>query len=191
MVVMSTSPNMSFTFVRGILIGVFGPRDPSPDEWAAHCTRINQVRHQARGIILYTEGGGPNAKQRDELARAWAEVPRPPLAIITTSAVVRGILAMTAWWRGAQQITAFTPAELEAATSFLRNGGADATAQLIVDTFRANASKVGVTLPSGISAAGLSSMSLEASRDAFVRWRRESTPPELGRTSGDDEEAAE
>jgi hypothetical protein len=135
---------MCYQFTDGIFVGVHGVKSPSVEEWQAHCVAVERLRHDTRGVLVLTYGGGPNSKQREELRAALREVPPPPTAILTASAFVRGIITSLNWFFKGQRIQAFAPDGLDGALDYIAVGGA-VDRPLIRRTLAELAERVGVS----------------------------------------------
>jgi hypothetical protein len=147
MLPMSAAPTMLFRFVDGVLVGAHNARNPTVDEWRRHCEVIERLRHETRGVLIYTEGGGPDSKQRELLYLALLGLPPPPTAILTASAFVRGIITSLNWFFKGQQLAAFAPSNFDGALRHLEVGGVELRREPILQTLGAVAGEIGVTLP--------------------------------------------
>lgn len=136
-----------FDYVQGIFVGVHGTAAPDAAGWKAHCERLGAAKFETRGVIVFTLGGGPDSKQREQLRLATEGAPVPPVAILTPSALVRGIITSLNWFMGGQAIAAFAPSDLEGALVFLAARGHVPDRKAIVGALRGCAAEVKVALP--------------------------------------------
>ncbi|MFT3924470.1 MAG: hypothetical protein QM778_18170 [Myxococcales bacterium] len=111
-------PTMIFRHVDGVWVGVHTAEPPTVDEWTALCGEVAHLRRETRGVIIYTEGGGPDSKQRELLRAALQNTPQH-VAVLTHSSVVRLISTTLNWLFGRQTICAFAPSDLDGALAFL------------------------------------------------------------------------
>lgn len=149
---------MRFAYVQRIWVGVHGAQNPSDEEWSRHCAHIARVRHENRGVLVYTQGGGPSSKQRQQMRTALHDTPAPPTAILTDSTFVRGLITSLNWFLG-NQVTAFEPAELERALGYLQRDGQTIPREEIVRTLVSLGQELQLKLPACISDAALASAS--------------------------------
>jgi hypothetical protein len=144
---MADAPTMRFSYVDRVFVGVHTAKNPRPAEWSAHCASIERLRNETRGCLVYTLGGGPSSKQREEMRVAFHEQPAPPTAIMTSSALVRGIITSLNWFL-ADKIAAFEPAELAAALQYLERGTGALDRDKLVSTLVSLADELALKLPS-------------------------------------------
>jgi hypothetical protein len=114
---------MGFRFVHGFFVGVSTPENPSSEAWQAHCVEVARVRDNLRGALIYTEGGGPNSKQRQALRDVHHQVEIPPTAILTASAVARCIMTGLNWFFPNSRLMAFAPGDVKKALDYLAQAG--------------------------------------------------------------------
>lgn len=108
---------MSYELVGSIFVVVHTSQPPSDEEWTRYLESFRPHRDEVAGILVYTLGGGPSAKQRGALVTVFGDRP-PPTAVLTSSAIARGMVTALAWLKG-NFIQAFKPDELAAALSYL------------------------------------------------------------------------
>src|SRR5262245_14002748 len=94
---MPERPSMLWTYADGVLVVVHTAQVPTDDAWNAHCALIERVRRELRAVVVYADGGGPSSKQRQEMRRALQGA-IPPVAILTNSVLVRGIVTSLNWF---------------------------------------------------------------------------------------------
>ena len=100
------------------LVVVHNPDPPAPTEWTLHCEGIAERRAEIRGVVVLAHGPGPNARQRHELAEAWAGTP-PPVAVMTRSTIVRGVLTALNWFM-ANRLEPFSEYDFAGAFAYVR-----------------------------------------------------------------------
>ena len=115
---------MRFRFAVGYFVGVHTATAPSADAWTAHCAEIVRRRYETRGALVYTLGGGPNSKQREQLRNALPGHQAAPTAIMTASPLVRGIVTGLNWFFRDPGIAAFPHDDFDGALRYLSKDGA-------------------------------------------------------------------
>ncbi len=136
---------MRFRFALGYFVGVHTARAPSADAWTAHCADIERRRNETRGALVYTLGGGPDSKQREQLRSALHGLEAPPTAIMTASPLVRGIVTGLNWFFRDPGIAAFSHDDFNGALKYLSKNGAVPTDQLL-EVLVQLANEMGVSL---------------------------------------------
>ena len=112
---------MSYHFVSPIYLVIHAPTPPSQDEWSAYLQDMETVADQIRGIVVTSVGGssGPNARQRQEAAELWEKHGGPPpIAVVTESAVQRGIVTAFNWFFS-KPMRVFSPKQASAAFEYV------------------------------------------------------------------------
>jgi hypothetical protein len=89
---------VSVGFDHGFLV-IAHPHDaPSKEDWEYVCRAIREYHAAARGQLVLTFGGVPDAAQRK---RALMELPEgfvpQPVAVLTDSIAVRGVMTALNW----------------------------------------------------------------------------------------------
>jgi hypothetical protein len=105
--------------------------DPTSEEWTAMVDFMVARKQVIKAVLAIGRGsGGPNSKQREQLAGAVKEMhPGMPFALLTDSVVTRGILTALNWLTNKQdESRTFPPTDLEQALSFLKLGDAEKAA---------------------------------------------------------------
>ncbi len=108
--------------VRSAILLVHGPEAPTADEWDEYLKLVDASRALVTQVIVHTEGGGPNPKQRDAVQTLYNtyKPSAPPVAVLSNSVIARGIVTAISWRYGRDKIRAFSPTELDAALAWLR-----------------------------------------------------------------------
>jgi hypothetical protein len=94
---------IAFTSVDGLLVLCHSSAAPSDEEWETWIARESRYEH--RGILISTEGGAPNSRQRSRVADKAPKRGglRPPVALLTDSAIIRSVMTAFAWILGKEQ----------------------------------------------------------------------------------------
>jgi hypothetical protein len=111
--------SIAFSTVDDLLVMCHSSAAPSDEEWNSWIERQALPRHRA--ILISTAGGAPNSAQRARVAKAVDGIsPRPPVALLTDSAVLRSLMTAFSWLLGAdQRIKGFSPTAVAEAVSWL------------------------------------------------------------------------
>lgn len=99
-----------------MLVLVHTKDSPTDEEWKTYCDDARKWREQIRGILVLSEGGGPNSVQRGELEVAL-DRPEAKTAVVTLSRVARGIVTAMSWFT--PKIKAFSTLQVPAALEYL------------------------------------------------------------------------
>jgi hypothetical protein len=94
---------MLFGECGGVLLCVHNSEPPRPDEWDAYVEYCVRLPTTCNKTLVVTEGGGPDAAQRRALherylAKQKAENKEYLVAVMTDSALVRGIVKALNWF---------------------------------------------------------------------------------------------
>lgn len=139
-------PTMLYRYVDCILVGVHTSDNPREREWRQHCASLERLHHEMRGVLVYTDGGGPTGKQCQQLRLALHEHASPPAAILTSSAWVRGVISSLNWFL-ADQVAAFEPTDLDGALRYLARPDQRLLRDEIVQVLGVLATQLSVHLP--------------------------------------------
>jgi hypothetical protein len=97
----SVLKNIRLKLVYGAHLLVHNEVPPDDEEWAFNLSAILENKKEIKGIFVYTMGGGPNAVQRSSYNNALEKAGiKPKVAVLSGSAVVRGILTAFNWVQG-------------------------------------------------------------------------------------------
>ena len=103
---------------RQVIVLVHTKDSPTDEEWKAYCDDARKWRTQVRGILVLSEGGGPNSVQRGELEAALDHPEyNAKTAVVTLSRVARGIVTALSWFT--PKIKAFSTLQIPAALEYL------------------------------------------------------------------------
>jgi hypothetical protein len=116
--------NVAWREVQGIRVAHHNKDEPTDLDWSdvLAWTRDRCARPGVAKFLIVTDGGGPNAKQRSEFAKA-VERRKTRTAIITGSAIARSILTAMQWFT--PTIRGFAPGDIDAAFAYLEIAPAD------------------------------------------------------------------
>jgi hypothetical protein len=108
--------------VRSAILLVHGAEAPTAEEWKTYLALVEDSRTVATQVLVHTEGGGPNASQREAVQNLYSTYKpvSPPVAVLSNSVIARGIVTAISWRYGREKIRAFSPSELEAALDWLQ-----------------------------------------------------------------------
>lgn len=113
-------PTLGVGMLHQILIIGHGKPTPNREDWAALCSAIAAEHAVARGQLVLSRGGVPDAAQR---RAALAVLPpgfvAPPVAVLADQAVVRGIVTVLNWFLNDSH-AAFKRTDLVAIAAHLR-----------------------------------------------------------------------
>jgi hypothetical protein len=113
--------HMGFKILGNLHLVVVGEQDPTSPDWTAYIEAIRA--EERRGIdarqmrtLVFSDGGGPNVAQR-KVARELLNGRSTPLAIVTGSTLMRGMITSLRWFN--PLCRAFPPKEVGEAMRFL------------------------------------------------------------------------
>src|SRR5258708_2854567 len=89
----SAMANMTFARDLDLLLLIHNKTDPSGEEWSAYCAAIRGYQRSddpVSNLLVVSEGGGPNARQRREVIESF-QPRQAPTAVCANSAIARGI----------------------------------------------------------------------------------------------------
>lgn len=117
------SGNLAWTLVGDYLVFVHTAVAPTDDEWKELLTKLRVARDKRRvRVLVYTQGGAPNARQRALLNQAVEHV-QPPIAVVTHSNTARAAGTAIGWFN--PRIKVFDPSEQERAFDHLDANSAE------------------------------------------------------------------
>jgi len=118
--------NLLFKRIGDIILAVYSDQPPSDEEWNAYVAALvaaYKATSGTKGVVrslVVTDGGGPNAIQRKrcfEAVEQFQNWTKSPAAVISASAVARGIVTVLSWFNIG--IKVFSPNQTEEAFTFL------------------------------------------------------------------------
>lgn len=105
---------------RGILVVVHGRAAPNKEDWAVVCQTVLAHYATARGQVVLSLGGMPNAAQRkqaiDQLPRGFIA---PPVAVLSNDLLLRGAITAMNWFLNDSH-RAFKPDDIAGVAAHLR-----------------------------------------------------------------------
>jgi hypothetical protein len=90
---------MEFFRDRDVMVFLSTKEQPTIVEWDAYVAAITALATPSgplRGILVVSDGGGPDARQRAQVVKAFGDH-SVPLAICSASALERGIVTAMRW----------------------------------------------------------------------------------------------
>jgi hypothetical protein len=106
---------MLFGQVGSVYLVVHSEMPPSDADWDAWLQEMAREASMLHAMLIYTEGGGPDARQRRRTAEMWRRHPRiPPIAVVTTSPIARAMITALNYFLS-KPIRGYTPSEVEEA----------------------------------------------------------------------------
>ncbi len=121
---------------RRIVILVHNKDTPSDEEWTRYCEDVQRWRKSVEGILVVSEGGGPNTMQRGSLETALGEDFTGKTAVVTLSRIARGIVTALSWVNS--RIKAFATNQMNAAADHV-GVGKDEHLQLLAEVTKLRA----------------------------------------------------
>lgn len=112
---------IAYARVEDVLMQCVGRFDVSDEELTTWFDRLRVEDY--RVLLISTRGnGGLSAKQRSRVAQFWKDAGRaaPPVALLSDSAVARGVLTAIGWLLD-NPTKAFSPQDLRGALAFLKS----------------------------------------------------------------------
>lgn len=111
---------MACSLVENIAVAVHSTEPPTDDEWIKWI-ELNvdaAERGVLKAMLVVTDGGAPNAKQRSMVADMPDAAREVPTAIVSHSTFVRGIVTALSW--SGKNIKAFDPASWDRIGAYLK-----------------------------------------------------------------------
>jgi len=96
---------------------VHGPKSPTNLEWTRYLGDLRVLKGKALRVIVFSHGGSPDGAQRRQLTAAFDNELKEPVALLTESILVRGIVGALRWFN--PLLRAFDPNDLTGACSHL------------------------------------------------------------------------
>lgn len=110
---------MVYEYVDGVFITVHSTKDPTEDEWETYLKFYKESAKTCTRALVITNGGGPNAGQRNKMNLMLKGVPMVA-AICTNATVVRGIVTALNWFN--PNVRAFPRDDATEALRYLKVG---------------------------------------------------------------------
>lgn len=127
-----------YELVNFTMVLVHNTRPPSDQEWRDYLEVLKQKKASVKKILVFAVGNGPNAVQRSMYNKTIQENDiRPKVAIISGSAIVRGIVTAFNWFK-MDSMQMFPPTGLKDASDYLELTSMEYTTVVgVIDRFRA------------------------------------------------------
>jgi hypothetical protein len=91
--------HMAWTVLGDLLITAHDEGAPSDDEWRSWLRDYEGHIEALRGNIVHSLGGGPTSSQRKDLLNVIGRHEHvPPTVIMTSSALMRGLVTAVGWF---------------------------------------------------------------------------------------------
>jgi hypothetical protein len=108
--------NMVYAIRDDLFVVVHRARPPTDAEWTDYLDSWKPLDMSAMRTLVFTDGGGPNPAQR-KAANAALAGKSSLTAVVSSSALVRGIVTALGWFN--PKIKAFGPEDAEHAFAYL------------------------------------------------------------------------
>jgi hypothetical protein len=114
--------SMVFRIVGDVHIVVAGTQPPTNEDWDRYLEAVKAEEKKLADFrkmrtLVFSDGGGPNATQRKAVSE-FLKGRTTPVAIVTGSAVMRGIVTALSWFNSGTK--AFSPDQVALALEFLQ-----------------------------------------------------------------------
>jgi hypothetical protein len=96
---------------------VHGPKSPTNLEWTRYLADLRVLKGTDFRVIVFSHGVGPDGAQRRQLTATFDNELKVPVALLTESILVRGIVGALRWFN--PRFRAFGLNEMTAACSHL------------------------------------------------------------------------
>lgn len=97
--ILHAGATMGIGLHAGVLVVVHGGAAPSREDWDAVCRAVSELHGIARGQLVVSHGGMPNAAQRKAAIGSLPEgFVAPPAAVISGDAMIRGVITAMNWF---------------------------------------------------------------------------------------------
>jgi hypothetical protein len=136
---------LAFAKVGDLIVLCHSSRDPSDAEWEQWLTREGRREHRA--LLISTDGGKPNSRQRARVkeATSYPDGQRPPVALLTDSAVARHVMTAFVWLFGeSSRVKVFPRAGIVEAAAWLGADGSLAPLRAALQRLHAALARAGV-----------------------------------------------
>jgi hypothetical protein len=118
--------NMAAEIIGDVVLVLHNSESPDDNAWGAYIQQCMEAGRIANGDyrriknLVFTDGGGPNATQRQQSIDAlqkFTGVKESKVAVVTNSMIARGIITVASWMN--MTVKAFSPEKAEDAGRFL------------------------------------------------------------------------
>jgi hypothetical protein len=119
---------MAYDIVGTTMVCIHAPGPIAEGDWQTFLDRYVLAAFTGCLVLVDAGSAGPDAGQRARLAACMRGREAPPVAVVTQSAVHRGIVKVIGWLQKSNHMTAFHPSRLAEAMDFARVAAADRAA---------------------------------------------------------------
>ncbi len=106
---------VSIARVGKILVVAHSAQPLDAEEWTRYCQVVSRHHAKIAGQLVVAEGPGPDATQRQQAIDEYPKgIPIPPTAVLTRSALVRGVVTIYNWF-SPRSMRAFAPDDISGA----------------------------------------------------------------------------
>jgi hypothetical protein len=132
---LSIKSNVAVEMVGRTMVVVHGVMHPTNADWQIYLDALRDNAERMAAQLIVTDGGSPNSAQRRASIALVNGRPLPPTAVVTSSLLVRGVVAALSWFMK-DKIRAFPPADFEAGCAFIGAATESAALREVVDRLR-------------------------------------------------------
>ena len=110
---------MAFEIGRDLIVGVYSGDSPSDDEWNAYVDALRPHAASAMPVLTVSDGGGPNAGQRQRLLANYTreQNKRLHVAVVSDAMSIYGVVTAISWFNS--NVKAFKVASIDDALAHL------------------------------------------------------------------------
>jgi hypothetical protein len=108
--------NMTFAVEGETVVVLHTANAPSELEWSSWLSALRWMPIRRIRLLIFTDGGAPNALQRGALLDLLGEV-EPPMAFVSNAVAVRGVVTAISWFN--HNVKLFPPSRLSEAFTHL------------------------------------------------------------------------
>lgn len=94
---MKKKSNTAWELCGNVFVIVHNQNNPTDEEYKNTLDAYEKHQGQFDSILIHSEGGGPNSKQRKMTADFWKGKEIPKTVIMTSSVMTRGIVTALSW----------------------------------------------------------------------------------------------
>jgi len=109
--------NMAFATAGSVIVALHNTSPPTEEEWAQYCQAVKSIDLANLRAIAFSDGGGPDSKQRKALNDVLGGRPSHG-ALVTSSTVARSVVTALSWFN--PLVKAFAPDETARAFEYLK-----------------------------------------------------------------------
>jgi hypothetical protein len=135
---------MGFEIHSDLVIGVYGAKEPSNQEWSEYIEALKKIIDRHPPVLTVSDGGGPNAGQRQKLLSIYSKEHHEQIriAVVSDATAVYGVVTAISWFNSS--IKAFKISKLDEALSYL--GVSSARTSIVLQSIRSLRRDLGLPL---------------------------------------------